>query len=37
MVFAQDKDDKQSAAAQEEQGNDLVGVCEEFDVPAEND
>jgi hypothetical protein len=37
MVFAQDKDDKQSAAAQEEQGNDLVGVWEEFDVPAEND
>jgi hypothetical protein len=37
MVFAQDKDDKQSAAAQEEQGNDLVGVWEEFDVPAETD
>ena len=47
VAFAQDKDDKQSAdsltakqskiVGSEEQGNDLVGVWEEVDVPAETD
>ncbi len=35
MVFGQNKADKQTiASSQDEQGNDLVGVWEEVDVPA---
>ncbi len=38
MVFGQNKADKQTiASSQDEQGNDLVGVWEAVDVPAEND
>jgi hypothetical protein len=38
MVFGQNKADEQSAnSSAQTQGNDLVGVWEEFNVPSEND
>jgi hypothetical protein len=37
LIFGQDKVDNQSVKLADEQGNDLVGVWEAFEVPAEND